>query len=148
MKIRVKFYILLPCLLLCLIARYKYGYCGFNMEPDKKLHLGAGVITGSGSYYICPEIEEFVTGQSYVHPVIWSTGMASLAGAGKEIVYDGMMHRGYSDVYDFYYTLAGGMISGLTLCILENIFACPDTNLSIEAYPADKKIFISYSLAY
>ena len=148
MKPSVKFYMLLPCLLLCLIACHKYGYCSFNMESDKKLHLGAGVIIGAGSYYICPGIEKLIMDQSYIHPIIWSTGTASLAGAGKEIVYDRIMRRGYPDVYDFYYTLAGGVISGLTLCILENIFSCPDTNLSIEAYPADKKIYLSYSRAY
>ena len=71
------------------------------MEPDKKLHLWAGIIIGGGSYFICPELEELVFDKSRISPVIWSIGMAGLAGAAKEIVYDDWMGRGYSDPKDF-----------------------------------------------
>jgi len=118
------------------------------MAPDKKLHLGAGIIIGTGSYFICPEFEQLIFNKTYVHPALWSIGMASLAGAGKELVYDDMMGKGCADVHDFYYTAAGGLISGLTLCILESIFDCTQRNLSLEANPVDKIIFISYSHSY
>ena len=148
MKFRQKLNIFLPSLFLCFSAASEPGYCGYSVAPDKKLHLGAGIIIGAGSYFICPEIEELFFDKTYIPPVLWSIGMASLAGAGKEIAYDDMLGKGYADVYDFYYTAAGGVISGLTLCIIESIFDCTDINLSIEAKPADKKIFISYSHSY
>lgn len=135
-------------MLILLAAAEKPGYCGYGIEPDKQLHLGAGIIIGSGSYFICPEFEELILDKRYIHPILWSIGMASLAGAGKEIVYDEMMGKGYCDVYDFYYTAAGGVISGLTLCIIESIFDLRENNISIEADHVEKKLTLAYSHTY
>lgn len=149
MKSRRKLYIILiSSLLFCLTAAAEPGYCGYSIAPDKKLHLGAGIIIGTGSYFICPELEELIFDKTYIHPVLWSIGMASLAGAGKEIVYDHMMGRGYADIYDFYYTAAGGVISGLTLYIIESIFNCRGNNISIEADPVEKNLTLAYRRSY
>lgn len=146
MKINRPFYIYLTALLLlCLTAAPRPGYC---IAPDKKLHLGAGIIIGAGSYFICPAFEELILGKTYVHPVLWSIGMASLAGAGKEIVYDDMMGKGYADVHDFYYTAAGGAISGLTIFVIESIFDVNDKSISIEADPFEKKFSVAYRHYY
>ena len=134
--------------LLYLAAPITNIYGEYYMPPDKKLHLEAGIIIGAGSYFIGPALEELVFDKSYIHPVIWSIGMASLAGAGKEIIYDDKMGRGYPDKKDFYYTAAGGAISGFTLWTIESIFKCANNSISLEADPLNKKIAVSYSRFY
>jgi len=59
--------------------------------------------------------------------------MAALAGAGKEIIYDDYMGRGYPDKKDFYYTVAGGAISGLFLAAIETVFKSSNSNVYLEA---------------
>lgn len=145
MKINQPLYIYILAGLLYLTAASGTGYC---IAPDKKLHLGAGIIIGAGSYFICPAFEKLILEENYVHPALWSIGMASLAGAGKEIVYDDMMGRGYADVHDFYYTAAGGAVSGLTLFIIESIFDVSDNSISIEADPFEKKFNVAYRHFY
>ena len=148
MILRRKKFLCLACLLLCLNAASGTGYCSCRIAPDKKLHLGAGIIIGAGSYYICPSLEELVFDNSYVHPAFWSIGMASLAGAGKEIIYDDMMGRGYADVHDFYYTAAGGVISGLTLFAIESILDRGNNSLLVVADPFLKNFSVAFIRAY
>ncbi len=123
-------------------------YGEYHMQPDKKLHLGAGIIIGAGSYFICPKFEELIFDESRIYPPVWSIGMAGLAGAGKEIIYDDMLGRGYADIKDFYYTLIGGAISGITLGIFESVFKIKNNNLYLEANPINKNIAISYFHSY
>jgi hypothetical protein len=123
-------------------------YGDYHMQPDKKLHLGAGIIIGAGSYFIGPGLEQLIFDKSRIYPAIWSISMAGLAGAGKEIIYDDWMGRGYPDVKDFYYTVAGGAISGLTLGIIETIFKCKNNNLNLQANLINKNIAISYHCSY
>ena len=134
--------------LLCFLLCSTEPGAGFYIEPDKKLHLGAGIITGTVSYFICPEVEELIFDESVVCPVVWSIGMAGLAGAGKEIVYDEMMGKGYSDINDFYYTLAGGVISGFTLALCEYFFKSSGGTFSLEADPVEREFVISYHHFY
>jgi hypothetical protein len=123
-------------------------YGEYHMQPDKKLHLWAGIIIGGGSYFIGPALEQLIFDKSIIHPVIWSIGVAGMAGAGKEIIYDDWMGRGFPDVKDFYYTVAGGAISGLTLAIIETIFKSTNTNLHVEANLLNKNIAVSYHCSY
>jgi hypothetical protein len=123
-------------------------YGEYHMQYDKKLHLEAGIIIGGASYFICPKIEELVFEKSRVYPAIWSIGMAGLAGAAKEVIYDDWMGRGYPEVKDFYYTIAGGAISGVTLGLLEAIFKGMTTNVIINANPLNKEIAVSYYRSY
>ena len=133
---------------ICFAAAPAMIYGEYNIQPDKKLHLEAGIIIGAGSYFIGPALEEFIFDKSRIHPVVWSIGMAGIAGAGKEIIYDDMMGRGYPDRKDFYYTVAGGAISGLTLGIIETVFKITNNNLSLDANPVNKRISVSYSHPY
>jgi hypothetical protein len=119
-------------------------YGDYHIQPDKKLHLEAGIIIGGASYLICPKLEELVFDKSRIYPAIWSIGMAGLAGAAKEIIYDDWMGRGYPDIKDFYYTLMGGAISGLTLGIFETMFNGINNNVCVKANPLNKNIIVSY----
>ena len=129
-------------------------HAGYNMQPDKKLHLEAGIIIGGASYFIGPKMEQLVFEKARVYPAVWSIGMAGLAGAGKEIVYDKWMGKGYPDAKDFYYTVAGGAISGLFLGILDTVIFGNDenninkTSVYFEANPLNKNIAVSFSHAY
>jgi hypothetical protein len=123
-------------------------YGEYRLEPDKKLHLEAGIIIGGASYFICPKFEELIFDKSRIHPAIWSIGMAALAGAGKEIIYDDRMGRGNPDAKDFYYTVLGGAISGLAFGILEAVFKIKNNNLIIETNLINKNFFISCYYSY
>ena len=137
-------FLIIVYVLFCFIGSSTKIYGNYHMEPDKKLHLWAGIIIGGGSYFICPKLEELVFDKSRIHPAIWSIAMAGLAGAGKEIIYDDWMGRGYSDPKDFYYTVAGGAISGLTFGIIDTVFKNENKNLHIEANLLNKNVAIAY----
>ncbi len=119
-----------------------------QMEPDKKLHFGAGIIIGAGSYFIFPEVEEFIFDRNFISPALWSITMAGIAGAGKEVVYDDMMGRGTPDIYDFYYTLAGGFVSGITLAVCESIFRTGNGCFAVDINPAAGRISFLCSFKY
>jgi hypothetical protein len=123
-------------------------YGDHHIQPDKKLHLEAGIIIGAGSYFICPKLEELVFDKSRIYPAIWSIGMAGLAGAAKEIIYDDWMGRGYPDIKDFYYTVIGGAISGLALGIFQTVFNGINNNVCVKANPLNKNIAVSYYHSY
>jgi hypothetical protein len=142
----VKFIIIITTMTCCL-AFSSNIYSEYHMQPDKKLHLGAGIIIGAGSYFICPKFEKLIFDKSRIFAPVWSIGMAALAGAGKEIVYDDKMGKGTRDVKDFYYTVAGGAISGITLGIVEYIYKI-NSNITIDVNPANKRAAISYYCLY
>ncbi len=118
------------------------------MQHDKKLHLEAGIIIGGVSYFICPELEEVVFDKSRIFPSVWSVGMAGLAGAAKEVIYDDWMGKGNAELKDFYYTVTGGLISGLTLGIIETVFSCVNPDISVYANPLNKNVFLSYCFKF
>ncbi len=123
-------------------------YAEYKMQPDKKLHLEAGIIIGAGAYFICPAAGEYIFGKGVIHPVIWSISMATLAGAGKEIVYDDMMGRGYPDRKDFYFTVAGGVVSGITLGLTEYFFTSGDKSVSLQVDPSERILLLSYQCRF
>jgi hypothetical protein len=133
---------------LCFTGTPAKIYAEYHMQYDKKLHLGAGLIIGGASYYICPKLEELVFNKSRIYPAIWSISMAALAGAGKEIIYDDYMGRGYPDKKDFYYTVIGGAISGFFLAAIETVYKSSNRNVYFEANPVNKKIAVSYHHSY
>ncbi|MFH0975266.1 MAG: hypothetical protein V1874_05725 [Spirochaetota bacterium] len=141
-------FIIIALVFLFLMGASGEIYGEYHIAPDKKLHLGAGIIIGAGSYFICPRLEELVFDRSRVHPAAWSIGMAALAGAAKEVIYDDWMGRGYRDPKDFYYTVAGGAISGLMLGIIEAVFKSKNEHVFFEANPFNKNIAVSYYHIY
>ncbi|HOP62138.1 MAG TPA: hypothetical protein PK906_02115 [Spirochaetota bacterium] len=139
----------LVCLFSLLFLINRTALCSENlMPPDKKLHLEAGIIIGGGSYFICPEFEKLLFDRTFIHPSLWSIGMASLAGAGKEIVHDDMMERGDCNAKDFYYTVAGGVISGITLGIIDELFSRDESSVYLEVNPLNSSVFLSYLYRY
>jgi hypothetical protein len=134
--------------IVCFFAISTAIYGEYQMQTDKKLHLGAGIIIGTGSFFICPKFEELIFDKSIIYAPVWSFTMAALAGAGKEIIYDDMMGKGTKDIYDFYYTVAGGAISGITLGIFKYFFAGRNNNMTIDINPFYKYYTISYSCSY
>jgi hypothetical protein len=61
---------------------------------DKILHFVAGLLIGLSALFI---------------PTCYAFGLVVIAGIGKEIK-DQIVYRGF-DIYDFWYTLAGGVVS-------------------------------------
>ncbi len=121
------------------------------IQKDKKLHLEAGLAIGGLSYFAGPFLEESIFGKSRIPGCIWSIGMASLAGAGKEIVYDKWMGKGTPDPKDFYFTLAGGIISGVGLNFLERILEISSDkvkSINLEINPKNKDFYFSYNFSF
>ncbi len=111
---------------------------------DKELHLEAGAAIGGLSYFIGPFLEESIFERPRIPGCVWSIGMAGLAGAGKEIVYDKWMGKGTPDVGDFYFTLVGGVISGVGLRALEGILGISNDSINLGISPK-KDFYFSYT---
>lgn len=66
------------------------------MPKDKKLHLLAGLaLSILAGFLLCPK---------------WGLVVASVIGAGKELVWDKWLEKGTPEWMDFWATVAGGLI--------------------------------------
>ena len=77
--------------------------CSSQIPKDKQLHLGAGFIIGSSTYYFAQKHD--------INPIgcyLLSLGTTALAGGGKEL-YDELKYNG-ADWGDFKATMIGGLI--------------------------------------
>lgn len=118
---------------------------------DKQLHFICGAGIGTGAYLFCPWLEKFFTDKSRIPGFIWSLGMSGLAGAGKEIVYDKYMGRGTPEFGDFAFTLGGGLVSGVTLNIFENVLNLKNNSLKAINFgfnPKNKEFGVLYTGKY
>jgi hypothetical protein len=73
-----------------------------QIPKDKQYHLYAGAAIGAWG--------TMTTNNEYLKP-IYGIGWATMAGAGKELIYDKYMKLGIAEWKDFSYTLIGSCIS-------------------------------------
>lgn len=86
--------------------------CNAQQLNDKQLHLIMGTSLGAWSYLACPK-------QDGIMPVAFCITGATLAGIAKES-YD--KHQGMTfDKKDLAYTVAGGVISAVTIVTVKKI---------------------------
>lgn len=86
--------------------------CHAQQLSDKQLHLMVGTSLGAWSYLACPK-------QEGIMPVAFCITGATLAGIAKES-YD--KHQGMTfDKKDLAYTVAGGVISAVTIVTVKKI---------------------------
>lgn len=77
---------------------------------DKKEHFTAGVFLGIGGSFITND----------AHPITNSIIVATAGGVGKEL-YDKVSGNGVYDRKDIYYTILGGVVSGVATHYIKNI---------------------------
>lgn len=119
-----------------------------EIPPDKKKHFCAGALISSASYFLGPKLESSLLDKSRIHPMIWGTGMAALAGAGKEIIYDKKMGRGYPEKMDFYYTVLGGIVGSLSTHAICKLFKYEDNLVHLKINPKKKETSFYFSVPF
>jgi len=122
------------------------------MPKDKKLHLEAGILISGASFFIGPQLEKLVFDKPQIHPMLWGVGMSTLAGAGKELIYDKALGRGTPELEDFYYTFIGGIGTSFALGILyEGLgFGSRDDyeSINLNVNPKTKNFSLSYKFNF
>ena len=86
-----------------------------KIELDKRLHFAAGVFFST--FFIATIFLTFT--QSLLPLFLLGVGISAVAGAGKELIWDKLLGWGNPDIYDFLFTLVGGIIgSGIIVFFL------------------------------
>lgn len=115
------------------------------IPKDKELHLWAGLGIGFISYPTGQALEKLIFGKSRIHGFFYSVAGASSAGLAKEFIHDKYMGKGCFEWEDFYYTLAGGVASGIVLTGIESLLKWKKPKqINIGIDPKQKQFYLSY----
>lgn len=85
--------------------------CGQNFQSDKMLHFTLGYAIGATTTSI---LEQKLGKRD---AILVGFGVATAVGLAKELLYDGLLDRGHSDINDFGVTALGGITGSFIITI-------------------------------
>ena len=98
---KASFYSLIGIILIIIFLALSQR-CEGQVQQDKKLHFGAGLVIAPWGMATVPYKSDF---KQSMTGMVWATG----AGIGKELIYDKGMGMGTAEIKDVGYTVAGAI---------------------------------------